>query len=134
MDALRINRKPSPIRLHKLPKNIPRRLINIIPANILWKILFQRYPRKFILKHIRLVQKEYDRSTEEPPRVDDGFEEDEGFLHTVLSLFFEEDLVVFGEGCAEDDGGYGFEAVDPFAPFGALAAYVEHVDSGVEVG
>ena len=43
-----------------------------------------------------------------------------------LVAFFEEDLIVFAEGNAEDYGGDVFEAVDPFLAFASLAADVEH--------
>lgn len=50
----------------------------------------------------------------------------EGPKEACLAAFFEEDLVVFAESYAEDDGGYVFEAVDPLLSFASLAAYVEH--------
>ena len=43
-----------------------------------------------------------------------------------LIALFEEDLVVFAKGNAEDYGGDIFEAVDPFLAFASLAADVEH--------
>lgn len=50
---------------------------------------------------------------DEPPRVDDALEQDERLVHAVLSILLEQDLVVLGQGDAEDDGRDGLEAVDP---------------------
>ncbi len=62
------------------------------------------------------------------PRVDHALEQHERLHHAVLAGLFEQHLVVLGERGAEDDGGDGLEAVDPFFALRALPADVEHVD------
>lgn len=45
---------------------------------------------------------------------------------THLAALLEQDLVVFAKRDTKDDGGDGFEAVDPFLAFASLTANVEH--------
>jgi hypothetical protein len=52
-------------------------------------------------------------------------------LHTVHSLIFEQQLVVFGDGDEEKDGGNILKAVNPLLSFGPLATDVEHTVSEV---
>ena len=46
-----------------------------------------------------------------------------------LRLFFQQNLVVLAQRCAEDDGCHRLETVDPLFPLRSLASYVEHVYS-----
>lgn len=50
---------------------------------------------KLLLEPIDLVQEQNDRGLDEPSRVANAVEEGKSFLHTVDSLIFEEQLVVF---------------------------------------
>ena len=61
---------------------------------------------QLLLKHINLIQEQHNARPQEPPRVDHALEQHEALHHPILVAFLEEDLVVFGEGGAEDDGGY----------------------------
>ncbi len=47
-------------------------------------------------------------------------------MHTVNSLIFKEQLVVFRDGDKEEDGGDVLEAVYPFLSLRSLASNVEH--------
>lgn len=46
-----------------------------------------------------------------------------------LRLFFQQDLVVLAQRCAEDDGRHRLETMDPLFALRSLASYVEHVYS-----
>jgi len=81
---------------------------------------------KLLLEPIDLVQEQDDGCLDEPPRVADGVEQCEGFLHTVDSLIFEQQLIVLGDGDKEQDGGDVLEAVDPLLALGTLTTDVEH--------
>ena len=50
-----------------------------------------------------------------------------------LRLFFQQNLVVLAQRCAEDDGCHRLETVDPLFPLRSLASYVEHVYSAIEL-
>lgn len=47
-------------------------------------------------------------------------------MHTVDSLVFEEELIVFGDGNEEEDGGNVLEAMDPLLSLRALSSYIKH--------
>ena len=47
-------------------------------------------------------------------------------MHTVHCLILEEQLVVFGDGDEEEDGGDVFEAVYPLLSLRSLATDIEH--------
>jgi hypothetical protein len=50
---------------------------------------------QLLLESIDLVEEKNDRCLDEPPRVANAVEQGQGFLHTVDSLIFEEQLIVF---------------------------------------
>jgi hypothetical protein len=81
---------------------------------------------QLLLETIDLVEEENDGCLDEPPRIADGIEECEGFLHAVDGLVLEEQLVVFRDGNEEKDGGDILEAVNPLLALGSLAADIEH--------
>lgn len=81
---------------------------------------------KFLLEAVDLVQEEDDRGLNEPTRVANRVEQGQGFLHTVDSLVFEEELVVLGDGDKEENGGDILEAMNPLFTFGTLTTNIEH--------
>lgn len=81
---------------------------------------------QLLLEAIDLVQEENDRCLDEPSRVADGVEQGKRLLHTVDSLIFEKELVVFGDGDEEQNRGDVLEAVDPLLTFRSLTTNVEH--------
>ena len=83
---------------------------------VVWEVVLHGADGELLLEPINFVQEQNDRSLDEPSRVADGVEQCEGFLHTVDGFIFEEELVVFGDGDEEKDGGDVLEAVDPFLP------------------
>jgi hypothetical protein len=89
-------------------------------------ILVQRHRQNLLLENIDLIQKQYDTRPRKPRRIYNRAKQGERFFHAVDGVDFEEDLVVFGEGDAEDYAGNCFETVDPFFTFGSLAADVKH--------
>ncbi|KAI6757209.1 hypothetical protein HG531_003034 [Fusarium graminearum] len=52
--------------------------------------------------------------------------ESKGLLHSVDGLIFEKELIVFGDGDQEKNGGDVLEAVNPLLSLGSLATNVEH--------
>src|SRR3989338_9488531 len=66
-------------------------------------------------EEVALVEEEEEGSGAEEGGVDDLVEQEEGFLHAVGDAVLGEDLVVLANGDAEEDGGDGVEAVDPFS-------------------
>ena len=48
-----------------------------------------------------------------------------------LTPLFQEHLIVFTDGCAENDACHAFKTMYPLLSFRPLSADVEHVDSGV---
>lgn len=93
---------------------------------VIRKVLLQRNFWQFGLEKIDFVEEENDTRAEEPSRVDHALEQDERLVHSILTCFLEEHLVVLRESDAEDDGGDRFEAVDPLFALGTLPANVEH--------
>lgn len=81
---------------------------------------------ELLLEAIDLVQEEDDGCLDEPPGVADGVEECESFLHTVDSLVFEKELIVFGDGDKEENGGDVLEAMNPLLSLRSLTTNVEH--------
>lgn len=82
-------------------------------TSVFGKVLLQWHLWQLSLEQVDLVEEEDDGRPKEPARVDDRLEQDERLVHSVLAVLLEEDLIVLGEGDTEDDGGDGFEAVDP---------------------
>lgn len=66
---------------------------------------------------VNLIQKEDDGRSHEPPRVDDALKQDQRLGHSVLAAHLQQDLVIFAERHTKDDGGDGFETVNPLFPF-----------------
>lgn len=114
------------VDLVEAPEQVLGRAVDVVAAGVVWEVLVERGAAELLTEEVDLVEEEDDGGAHEPARVDDGVEEDEGLHHAVLVAFFEQDLVVFAEGDAEDDGGDVFEAVDPFFAFTALAADIKH--------
>src|SRR5690242_1277704 len=81
---------------------------------------------ELLLEPIDLVQEQNDGCLDEPPRVADGVEQCEGFLHTVDGLVLEQQLVVLGDGDQEEDRGDVLKAVDPLLALRSLTTNVEH--------
>ena len=84
---------------------------------IIWEVILHGADRELLLKSIDLVQEQNDASLDEPPRIADAVEKSEGFLHTVHSLVFKQQLIILGYGDQEEDGGHVLEAMDPLLPF-----------------
>ena len=81
---------------------------------------------QLLLEPIDLVQEQDNRCLDEPPRIADGVEQCEGFLHTVDGLIFEQQLVVLRDGDQEENGGDVLEAVDPLLSLRSLTTDIEH--------
>lgn len=95
-------------------------------ALIVGEVVVHGADGQLLLEAINLVEEENDRCLCEPPRVADGVEQCQGFLHTVDGLIFEEQLIVLGDGDQEENGSDVLEAVDPLLTFGTLATNIEH--------
>jgi hypothetical protein len=93
---------------------------------VVGKIVLHRADGELLLESVDLVQEQDDRGLDEPPRVADGVEKCESFLHAVDRLVLKEQLVVLGDGDQEKDGGDILEAVYPLFSFRSLATDVEH--------
>lgn len=98
----------------------------VCTALVVGEVVLHGANGKLFLEAIDFVEEENNRSLDEPSRVADRVEQSEGFLHTVDSLIFEQQLVVFGDGNQEKNGGDIFEAVNPFLPLRTLTTNVEH--------
>ena len=83
-NSLRVHTQPRPIRLHELPQNELRRLIDVVPARVLGKVAVEGHLGQLDLEHVRLIEEQDDRSPQEPPRVDDRLEESQRLGHAVL--------------------------------------------------
>lgn len=81
---------------------------------------------QLLLEPIDLVQEQNDRCLDKPPRVADGIEQCEGFLHTIDCLVFKQQLIVLGNGDQEQDRSNVLEAVYPLLSLGSLTTDVEH--------
>ena len=95
-------------------------------ALVVGEVVLHGADGQLLLEPVDLVQEQDDGCLDKPPRVADGVEQCEGFLHTVDSLVFEQQLVVLGDGDQEKDRGNVLEAVDPLLSLGTLATNVEH--------
>jgi hypothetical protein len=93
---------------------------------VVGEVVLHRADGQLLLEPIDLVQEQDDRCLDEPPRVADGVEQCEGFLHTVDGLIFEQQLVVLRDGDQEENGGDVLEAVDPLLSLRSLTTDVEH--------
>lgn len=62
---------------------------------IVWEVVLHWAHWELLLEPVDLVEEENDAGLDEPPGVADAVEEGERLLHTVDSLVFEEELVVF---------------------------------------
>lgn len=69
---------------------------------------------QLLLESVDLVQKQDNAGLDKPSGVANAIKQGEGFLHSVDSLIFEQQLIVFRDGDQEKDGGDILEAVDPF--------------------
>lgn len=98
---------------------------------VVGEVVLHGADRKLLLEAVDLVQEENDGCLDEPTRVADRVEQGQSFLHTVDGLIFEKELVVFGDGDKEENGGDILEAVNPLLTFGTLTTDVEHAVSEV---
>lgn len=72
---------------------------------------------QLLLEAIDLVQEQNDRCLYKPPRVADGVEQSQCFLHAVDRLILEQQLVVLRDGHEEKDRRDILEAVYPLLSF-----------------
>ena len=84
---------------------------------VVWEVVLHRRDGQLLLKSVDLVQEQDDTRLDEPSRIADAIEKCKGFLHSVDSLVFEEQLVVLRNGDEEKDGGDVFETVNPLLSF-----------------
>jgi hypothetical protein len=70
----------------------------IISTLVIWEIVLHWADRELLLKSVNLVQEENYRCLDEPSRVANGVKQRKSFLHSVNSLVFEKQLIVFGYG------------------------------------
>lgn len=95
-------------------------------ALVIREVVLHGADGQLLLETIDLVQEENDGSLDEPSGVANRVEQRQSFLHTVDSLIFEQQLVVFGDGDQEQNRCHVLEAVDPLLPFRTLTTDVEH--------
>lgn len=95
-------------------------------ALVVGEVVLHGADGQLLLEAIDLVEEQDDGCLDEPPRVADGVEQCEGFLHTVDGLVLEQQLVVFGDGDEEEDGGDVLEAVYPLLTLRSLTTDIEH--------
>jgi hypothetical protein len=95
-------------------------------ALVVGEVVLHGADGQLLLESIDLVKEQNDRCLDEPSRVADGVEEREGLLHTVDGLILEQQLVVFGNGDEEENGGDVLEAVDPLLTLRSLTSNIEH--------
>ena len=81
------------------------------------EIILHRADWQFLLESVDLVQEENYAGLDEPSRIANAVEQCESFLHSVDSLVFEQQLIVFGNGDQEEDSCDIFEAVNPLLSF-----------------
>ena len=86
-------------------------------ALVIGEVVLHWADGQLLLEAIDLVEEQDDRCLDEPPRVADGIEQCEGFLHTVDGFVFEQQLVVLGDGDQEQDGGNVLETMYPLLTF-----------------
>jgi hypothetical protein len=82
--------------------------------------------RELLLEPVNLVQEQDNAGLDEPSRVANTVEKCKGLLHSVDSLVFEEQLIVFGDGDQEENGCDIFEAMNPLLSLGSLATNIKH--------
>ncbi len=87
------------------------------PTFVVGEVVLHGAHGQLLLESIDLVQEQDDGGLDEPPRVADGVEQCESFLHTVDRLVFEQELVVLGDGDQEQNRGDVLEAVYPLLTF-----------------
>ena len=95
-------------------------------ALVIGEVVLHGADGELLLEAINLVKEQDDGCLDEPPRVADGIEQCEGFLHTVDRFVFEQQLVILGDGDEEQDGGDILEAMYPLLSFRSLATDIEH--------
>lgn len=66
----------------------------IVALFVVWKIIFHRANREFLLEAINFVEKKNDGCLNEPSGITDRVEEGQGFLHAIDGFIFEKELVV----------------------------------------
>jgi len=93
---------------------------------IVGEVVLHRADGQLLLESIDLVEEKNDGGLDEPPGVANRVEQGQSFLHTVDGLVLEKQLVVFGDGDQEQDGGDILEAVNPLLSLGSLTTDIEH--------
>ena len=63
--------------------------------------------------------------------IDYGVENVPGFLESILSTIFQQDLIELGCGCDEKNGRHGFEALKPLLALSPLTADVHEKERDV---
>lgn len=100
---------------------------NLLPLTfVVWEVVLHWAHWELLLEAVDLVKEQDDGRLDEPPRIANGVEQCEGFLHAVDRLVLEEELIVLGDGDEEEDCGDVLEAMDPLLPLRALSTDVEH--------
>lgn len=100
-------------------------------ALVVGEVVLHGADRQLLLEAIDLVKEQDDGCLDEPPRVADGVEQCEGFLHTVDGLVLEQQLVVLGDGDKEENGGNVLEAVYPLLTLRSLTTDIKHAVSKI---
>lgn len=76
-----------PIEPSKPSREVFARGVEVIVGGfVVWEVIPDGLFGEFLAEEIDLVEEKDDRRSSEPGKGDDGFEEDEGFLHLILAL------------------------------------------------
>lgn len=136
------------------PEKVLRRPVDVVSTRVVGEVVDQGRSAELLLEQIDLVEEEDDARPHEPPRVDHRVEEDETLHHSVLHIasavsllearlrtkeahliaLFQQHLVVFAQGDAEDDRRDILETMDPLLPLAPLSTNIEHAGSLVSSG
>jgi len=98
----------------------------VVAAFVVREVVLHRAHWEFLLESINLVQEQDDRCLDEPSGIADGVEQSKGLLHTVDSLVFKKQLIIFGNSNEEEDSGDILKAVDPLLSLRTLSTNIEH--------
>ena len=84
---------------------------------VVWKVVLHWADWQLLLEAVDLIQEQDDTRLGEPSRIANAVKKGKSLLHTVDGFIFEKELIVFGYGNQEKNGGDVLEAVYPFLPF-----------------
>ena len=107
-------------------KNVVTRRAVVLTTLVIGEVVLHGADGKLLLEPIDLVQEQDDGCLDEPPRVADGVEQCEGFLHTVDSLVLKKKLIVLGNGDEKQNRRDVLKTVNPLLSLGSLSTNVEH--------